>query len=445
MRVRLETLGCRLNIGEVEAMARQLACAGHRLVPPGETADLCVLNSCTVTASAARKSRHLLHQLRRANPNAALVLTGCYAELQPDRVRLAGADLVVGNADKDRLVQILEERGLLTDADPVPDVDASPTPVAAGWRTRAFVKVQDGCDNRCAFCIVTVARGASRSRPAEDIVRQIRELTAEGYREAVLSGVHLGSYGHDLGQRDGLSRLVRRILAETELPRLRLSSVEPWDLDDGFFELFSDPRVLPHLHLPLQSGCDTTLRRMARRTTASQVSALIAAARAAHSWMAVTTDVMVAFPGETEEEFEESFSFIERASFARLHVFRYSVRVGTPAARMPGRVDSAVATSRSRRMHELGARLEEEYKRRFLGRRARVLWEDAEPYGLGLRWSGLTPNYLRVLTETPAGTNLLNASTETELLQAMPGAVLGFVPGVSIQSTFAAPPFVRSA
>jgi len=426
-------------------MARELIRAGHRVVAPGDAADLCVLNTCTVTATAARKSRHLLRQLRRANPAATLVLTGCHAELEPAQMRAAGAHLVVGNADKDRLVGILEERGLLTDGDPVPVADASPIATASGSRTRAFVKVQDGCDSRCTFCIVTLARGEGRSRPADEVVRHIRELTADGFREAVLSGVHLGSYGHDLGQRHGLSRLVRRILTETELPRLRLSSVEPWDLDDEFFELFSDPRLLPHLHLPVQSGCDATLRRMARRTSTGDLTRLVVLARAARPDMAVTTDIMVGFPGETAQELQESMEFVEGTAFARLHVFRYSPRAGTSAERMPGGVPASVATERSRRMHELGARLEERFKRRFLGRAVRVLWEGSEPCGLGLRWSGLTPNYIRVLTETTAGTDLCNRITETELVRTVPGGVLGLLPGVSIPSPREALPFLQSA
>lgn len=426
-------------------MARRLARAGHRVVAPGDTADVCILNTCTVTATAARKSRHLLRQLRRANPGSTLVLTGCYAELEPELVRAAGADLVVANADKDRLIELLEERGILADGDPVPAADSSPIAPAAGGRTRAFVKVQDGCDNRCTFCVVTVARGAARSVPADEIVRRIRELTGEGYREAVLSGVHLGSYGHDLGQRQGLFQLVRRLLAETELPRLRLSSVEPWDLDESFFDLFSDPRVLPHLHLPVQSGSDATLRRMARRTTTRELSALVATARTAHPDMAVTTDVMVGFPGETEAEFEESFSFIEETAFARLHVFRYSARAGTAAAGMPGRVEAVVAAQRSRRMHELGRRLEGEFRRCVLGRSARVLWEGSESYGTELRWSGLTPNYVRVLTTTAADTDLRNRITETELIRTVPGGLLGLLPGVSLPTPIEALSPVRRA
>ncbi len=403
-------------------MARQLAEGGHRVVGPGETADLCILNTCTVTAVAAKKSRHLLRQLRRTNPDARLVVTGCWSELEPGKAEATGADLVVGNEAKDRLVEILAERGLLDAGDPVEAPGASP--IAASRHTRAFVKVQDGCDNRCAFCIVTVARGAGRSVPAEAVVAEIRRLEELGFREAVLSGVHLGSWGHDLEPRSSLVHLVRRILAETSMERIRLSSLEPWDLEPSFFELLAEARVQPHLHLPLQSGCDATLRRMARKTTTRDFATLVEAARAAHPDVAVSTDIMAGFPGETEAEFQESIAFVEAMGFSRLHVFRFSPREGTPAAAMPGRVPGPVVQERARRLHELGARLERDFAARFLGRTLPVLWEEAEPHGHALRHTGLTPNYLRVLTDTPPGTTLANTITPARLLEPVPGGIV---------------------
>ena len=445
MRVRLETLGCRLNIGEIESLARDLVRAGNRVVGPGETADLCILNTCTVTATASRKSRHLLRQLRRSNPGAKLVVTGCYAELEPQAVRATGADLVVGNDNKDRLMEVLRERGLLEDGEPIPAGEAPLPPPGLRGRTRAFVKVQDGCDNRCTFCVVTLARGAGRSRQPKHVVHEIRRLVAAGFREAVLSGVHLGSYGHDLGDRQGLRHLVERVLSETRIERLRLSSLEPWDLDAGFFELFTDSRLLPHLHLPLQSGCDATLRRMARHTSSSDFAGLVRAARQAHPDMAVTTDVMVGFPGETEREFETSFQFIASMDLARLHIFRYSRRAGTLAARMPNQVPGPVLGERSRRMHELGDRLERKFMRRHLGRTMEVLWEDAEARGFGLRWSGLTGNYLRVVAESGPEPDLANRITSAVLETTIPGAVLATVPGLSPNPGFVAPRGVQRA
>ena len=435
MRVRLETLGCRLNISEIERMARRFVAAGHQVVGPGEPADLCVLNTCAVTHVAARKSRQVTRHLKRTNPGAAVVVTGCYAELEPEQVAALGVDLVVGNQDKERLVELVSEHWRRLHPEPGESVSASSSspPISdlqshylyPGARTRAFVKVQDGCDNRCTFCIVTVARGAGRSLPPDEVVAEVRSLVAAGYREVVLTGVHLGSYGHDWGDRQGLFRLVRRLLDETDLLRLRLSSLEPWDLAPEFFTLWEDPRLGRHLHLPLQSGCDATLRRMARRTTTAEFAQLVATARAAIPDLSVTTDIIVGFPGETEAEFAESLAFVKAMAFARLHIFRYSPRPGTAAASMPGRVSPEVMAERSRRMHELGAEMERTFRRRFLGRTMTVLWETAEPSGNGDEpmWSGLTDNYLRV--SAPGGANLRNVITPVRLVADTPGGLVG--------------------
>jgi len=430
MRVRIDSVGCRLNIGEAEQLARSLAARGHRVVGPGDAADLMVFNSCAVTHVAARKSRKLIRHWRRNNPGAALVVTGCYAELSPAEVEGLGVDLVVGNRDKDELPDLLQEAGLLRAEETLPEPDAVPLQPDAGAddgrRTRAFIKVQDGCDNKCTFCIVTVARGASRSRAAADIVAEIGALVDAGYREAVLSGVHLGSYGHDRQEPDALVSLVRAILRDTEVPRLRLSSLEPWDLSDDFFALFEDnERLQPHVHLPLQSGCDATLQRMARRTDRNSFRRLVEEARRRAPDMSVTTDVIVGFPGETEAEFEASIGFVEEMEFAKLHVFRYSPRAGTAAAGMPGQVDAAAAQERSNRMHALGAELEARFRERFVGRTGEVLWESAEPRPEGLQWSGLTGNYLRVVSDPVLAVDLGNRVTETRLSGVVPGAMLG--------------------
>jgi threonylcarbamoyladenosine tRNA methylthiotransferase MtaB len=433
MRVRLETLGCRLNISEIERMAREFVAAGHGMVGPGEPADLCVLNTCTVTHVAARKSRRLIRHLKQTNPGAAVAVTGCYAELEPDQVAALDVDLVLGNQDKDRLVELITEHWRRVHPEQIERSPQSPIPnpqsyyLYPGARTRAFVKVQDGCDHRCTFCIVTVARGAGRSLPADDVIAEVRELVTAGYQEVVLSGVHLGSYGHDLGDRRGLFHLVRRLLDETDVPRLRLSSLEPWDLEPGFFALWESPRLGRHLHLPLQSGCDATLRRMARRTNTAGFAGLVAAARAAIPDLLVTTDVIVGFPDETEAEFAESLAFVEAMAFAKLHIFRYSPREGTAAALMPDQVPPDVAAGRMRQMHELGTRLERASRRRFLGRTMDVLWETSEPNGEDndLLWSGLTDNYLRV--SAPGGPGLRNVVTPVQLVAETPGGLMGTI------------------
>ncbi len=442
MRVRLESIGCRLNIGEIDAMARALVAAGHRVVGAGEPAELCILNTCTVTSVASKKSRQLIRQLRRAHPGAPLVVTGCDAEVAPEAARSAGVDLVVGNADKDRLLELAAEAALLHEPDP--DLDGPTDPVGAGSRTRAFVKAQDGCDNRCSFCVTTVARGAGRSVAPGELVDEVQRLVELGYQEIVLSGVHFGSYGHDLGNRRGLPDLVVRLLAETPVPRLRLSSVEPWDLDPSFFALFADRRLLPHLHLPLQSGCDATLERMARRTRRADFTDLLVAARVAVPDIAVSTDVMVGFPGESESEFTESMAFVEAMAFSRLHVFRYSRRRGTPAAVMPDQVPPAVAQERSRRMHVLGAELESRFNSGLVGSSCEVLWEGAEELGDGLRWSGLTPSYVRVCTTTPPDLDLGNLITPTEIVAVAPGGVVGRIRS-SAGSTAGEPAFLMNS
>ncbi len=432
MRIRVDSIGCRLNISEVEEMARSFISAGHRLVGPGDLADLYVFNTCTVTHVAARKSRQIIRQIRRANPNSSVVITGCYAQLSPNEIEALGVDLIVDNQQKDKLPQLVAEAGLLHNADPIPTPDATVIPNitlnGSHTHTRAFVKVQDGCNNRCTFCIVTVARGAGRSRSVADVVQEINRLVESGYQEAVISGVHLGSYGHDFGDSTGLYHLVQTILNETELPRLRLSSLEPWDLTERFFELWQNERLLPHLHLPLQSGCDATLRRMARRTTQKEFGQLLTQARIAIPELSITSDIIIGFPGETDDEFAQSSTFVEDMAFSKLHIFRYSKRDGTTAATMKGQVPSKVMQARSQQMHTLNARLEETFRRQFVNRTMPVLWESSEPYGFGLQWSGLTGNYLRVITQTNADVDLQNKVLDTPLVDTGPAALIGQLP-----------------
>ncbi len=409
----------------MDALARRFSANGHRIVGPGEAADLVVFNTCAVTHVASRKSRKVIRQLRRAIPNAKLVVTGCYADLSPAETAALGVDLVVANADKDDLPTLLAARGLIAPGEPVPAPDSDHQGSLPGARTRAFLKVQDGCDNRCTFCIITVARGAARSRPISGVVTEVRELVTYGYREVVLTGVHLGSYGQDLGEPYGLETLLGAILQDTDIRRIRLSSLEPWDLRPELFALWNDPRVLPHLHLPLQSGCDATLTRMARHTSQRQFAGLLRAARESIPDVGISTDIIVGFPGECDAEFEDSIDFVQAMDFSRLHVFRYSRREGTAAASMAGHVAPDATAERSARMHQLGARMDETFRRRFVGRDLAVLWESNEPFGDVNRWSGLTGNYLRVVTEAPIETDLHNAIEPTAILGAIPGALYG--------------------
>jgi threonylcarbamoyladenosine tRNA methylthiotransferase MtaB len=414
VRVFLKVLGCRVNEAELEGWAGAFAGRGYSLVGGASEAELVVINTCAVTGEAGRKSRQAIYQARRANGAAKLVVTGCYAELET--AGLEGVDLVVGNRDKDELVAEVER--VFGGAEPDAIAGSAEADTIAGSdviasvrdsRTRAFVKVQDGCRHRCTYCIVTVARGEERSRAPKDVVREVRRLVAGGRREVVLTGIHLGGYGEDLGT--DLSTLVRAVLAETEVERLRISSLEPWNLPDGFFELWSDPRLCPHLHLPLQSGSDSVLRRMARRCSTDEFAQLVATARAAIPELTVTTDVIVGFPGETEAEWAETLAFVEATGFGDLHVFSYSPREGTAAARMKGQLAKSLKRSRSQELRSLGARLRRTHQERFVGSRQDVLWEGRSEEGSApdrRRVFGYTRNYLRVESEVPAARTLRN-------------------------------------
>jgi len=402
VRIYLESTGCRLNQSEIETLGRQFERAGHEVVHSAEAADVCVVNTCAVTQEATRTSRMLLRRLNRANPSAQIVATGCYAHLAPETVgALPGVTQVVDNLSKDRLVSLI-----LGQPGPIDPFESEPLerefrPGALG-RTRAFVKVQDGCDNRCTFCVTTIARGPGRSRTVDEVIAEVNYLVAAGYQEVVLTGVHLGSYGHDRGQREGLMGLVQALLARTEIPRLRLSSLEPWDISPAFFELWRDSRLCRHLHLPLQSGCDATLKRMARRTSQAAFGALVERARAAIPDLALSTDVIVGFPGETEAEFESSYQFVRAMDFMKVHVFRYSPRPGTAAARMPDQVSAEAKRERSARMLALSDEGGRRFRQRFIGRVLPVLWEQiAGATERGFQNVGLTDNYLRVVLEAP--------------------------------------------
>ena len=425
MNVYLATLGCRLNEAEIAGWDRELLERGHLAVAKADDAHVVVVNTCAVTAEAARKSRKLVSSLRRANPDAAVVLTGCYASLSLERAaELAGVDQVISNGDKPTLVAKLET---LAANEPAKfahrPVSANAEPAARANRTRAFIKVQDGCRNRCTFCIVTVARGDERSRTVAEVVDEVALLAAGGVREAVLTGVHLGGFGSDLSTPSSLTELVDAILRDTDIGRLRLSSLEPWDLPADFHTLWSSPRLAPHLHLPLQSGCDATLKRMARRCPTERYRKLVETLRANVPDLVLTTDLIVGFPGETDAEWSQTLSFVESVGFAHMHIFSYSAREGTAASRFPNTVDSAVKKARSAQMHELASEMKQTAMSRFLGTTRPVLWEAPSFSANGKRpprrvHLGYTDNYLRV--ETDAGShasleNVLGTATLTEI------------------------------
>jgi threonylcarbamoyladenosine tRNA methylthiotransferase MtaB len=424
MKIYLDNIGCRLNQSEMESLARQLLAAGHKIVTEAAAADTAVINTCAVTAEAAKDARSLTRRIHRTNRQTEILLTGCYATVAPQELAsLDGVAQVIANNRKNELIQILDPQASDLPVYELEPVQRDLRPGTVG-NTRAFVKVQDGCDNRCTFCVTTIARGDGVSRSLGEVVAEIQALSRAGYQEAVLTGVHLGSYGRDRGQPNGLYQLAAAILAHTDIPRLRLSSLEPWDIAPGFFELWQNPRLLPHLHLPLQAGSDTVLRRMARRTSQAAFRELVAEARAAIPNLNVTTDLIVGFPGETETEFAETLAYAAEIGFGRLHAFTYSARPGTAAARMPGQLPKAVKKARMRQLLTLGGEMSLAYHRQFVGQAVNVLWEQAVGADNGgLRWSGYSGNYIRVTATGPA--DLFNRVTATMVTAVMADGATG--------------------
>jgi threonylcarbamoyladenosine tRNA methylthiotransferase MtaB len=411
MKVHLKTLGCRLNEAELETWAQAFQQSGHQITRQAESANLIVINSCAVTQDAARKSRHLIRKVHRENPAAKLVVSGCYATLNKEEAeQLLGVDLVVSNKDKDQLVELtLTELNL----DTMPSMSTEPGAISlfTRGRQRAFVKVQDGCRYRCTFCIVTVARGEEKSRTVQDVITEINALHQQNINEIILTGVHLGGYGSDLGLN--LVDLIKAILEQTDVPRIRLGSLEPWELNEEFYQLFDNPRIMPHLHLPLQSGSDAVLRRMARRCKTEEFATIIARLRQGNPLFNITTDIIVGFPGETEEEWQESLEFIQQVGFGHIHIFTYSPREGTKAATLPNPVPEPIKKQRSKQLHKLGDEMRLRFYQDNLGKQFQVLWEGySEPVGTDRqRVFGYTTNYLKVASVISKDKSLENKTT----------------------------------
>ncbi len=410
--VAIETHGCKLNQADSTALAADFARHGFRLVPAGESADVYVVNTCTVTHVADRKARRGLRAARRLNPKATIVATGCYAERDPDALAgMAEIDLVVGNRGKLDLARRVAESRMESGTPCAEGTDSGPPPPGA-LRARVMVKIQEGCNQVCAYCIVPKVRGRERSVPPSVIVGQIEERAARGYREAVLTGTQLGSYGFDLDGID-LAGLIERVLGETSVERLRVSSLQPQEIDARLLRLWTDPRLCPHFHLPLQSGSDEILGRMRRRYTAERYLEAVEEIRAAVPGAAVTADVIAGFPGETDADFERTHALCERAQFSAMHVFPYSVRPGTSAAHFADRVGPAEKAARMERLLGLAARQSAQFRRKMLGETRPTLWERQVAEDDGQAWEGLTDNYVRV--RAVSGEDLLNRITPTRL------------------------------
>ncbi|MCJ7515770.1 MAG: tRNA (N(6)-L-threonylcarbamoyladenosine(37)-C(2))-methylthiotransferase MtaB [Dehalococcoidia bacterium] len=389
MKVAIHTLGCKLNQAESELMARKFAEAGHSIVS-GEGADVYILNTCTVTHIADRKSRHLIRLWRSRNPQALIVATGCYAERASQELMRAGAGLVIGNEDKMHLLEFLE-------------VEPAPVRCPAGklvqhdlGRVRSFIKIQDGCNDSCAYCVVPQVRGRENCLPAADVVNEVMSRVSAGYKEIVFTGTKIGSYRYN---DVNLKELVEQVLATTGIERLHLSSLQPQDISPELLSLWQDPRLCQHFHLALQSGSDSVLRRMRRHYSVDDYKQTVSLIRKTVPRVAITIDVMVGFPGESVEEFEESYRFCKEIDFANIHVFTYSSRPGTLSSRMPGQVSDKLKKERSQRMLQLAKESAKRFCQRFLGRELIALWEnELEPNGE--IYSGLSDNYIRVFTQS---------------------------------------------
>ena len=430
----LHNLGCKVNAYETEAMQEMLENAGYEIVPFKEGADIYIINTCTVTNIADRKSRQMLHRARKMNPDAIVVAAGCYVQAQDGKEVDPCIDIVLGNNHKKDLIEILEkydlkrtagavekrqdEKGTCTVAE-IEDINKtreyeSLHLTKPGDHTRAYIKVQDGCNQFCTYCIIPYARGRVRSREQEDVVNEVKSLAANGYKEIVLTGIHLSSYGIDHDGDRHLLDLIRAVHEVDGISRIRLGSLEPGIITEEFADALSGlSKICPHFHLSLQSGCDATLKRMNRRYTSAGYYEKCCILRKYFDNPALTTDVIVGFPGETEEEFQESLAFVDKVDFYETHIFKYSKREGTKAARMEDQIDEQVKAQRSAAMIELGLKKKEAYERSFIGKTVEVLVEEDEVYEGKTVQAGHTKEYIKIALESEE--NLKNTIVKVQI------------------------------
>lgn len=417
----LHNLGCKVNAYETEAMQELLEKNGYEIVPFKEGADVYVVNTCTVTNIADRKSRQMLHKARKMNPDAIVVATGCYVQTENQEVDDC-IDIVIGNNKKKDIVEILkqyeEERGRTTDL-----IDIGHTKEyenlhlsRTGEHTRAYIKVQDGCNQFCSYCIIPYARGRVRSRAKEDVIEEVKTLAANGYKEVVLTGIHLSSYGVDI--EDSLLSLILAVHEVDGIHRIRLGSLEPGIITEEFVRTISAlPKVCPHFHLSLQSGCNATLRRMNRRYTAEEYAAKCQLLRKYFAHPALTTDVITGFPGETPEEFEESRAFVDSIDFYETHIFKYSRREGTKAAVMPNQVPEQIKAERSKVLIALSEEKQSRFEEELIETTQEVLMEEAIEREDGIWQIGHTKEYVKIgyKTEKNLANQLINVEIESRL------------------------------
>ena len=401
-KVALHNLGCKVNAYETEAMQEMLEKEGYEIVPFKEGADIYIINTCTVTNMADRKSRQMLHRAKKMNPDAIVVATGCYVQAQEENGQVDECiDIIIGNNKKKDLIEILENHT------PKSVIDINHTKEyeemhlsKAAEHTRAYIKVQDGCNQFCTYCIIPFARGRVRSRAKEDVICEVTDLARNGYKEVVLTGIHLSSYGVDL-EHENLLSLILAVHDVEGIQRIRLGSLEPRIITEEFARTIASlPKMCPHFHLSLQSGCNKTLRRMNRRYTSEEYYEKCQLLRKYFDNPALTTDVIVGFPGETEEEFEKSKAFVDKVNFYETHIFKYSKRQGTKAAVMEGQVPEQVKTLRSNIMLELNEQKRTKYEADFVGKDVEVLLEEEIHKNGESFWVGHTKEYVKIALQT---------------------------------------------
>lgn len=431
------TLGCKVNQYETQVMREALKRQGYRMAASGDAADIYVINTCTVTGVSDRKARQMIRRATSSNPDAVVVVTGCYVERSPDEIRdMPGVDLALTNSEKSSIGEYLREfEGEISssptlkrkDREDFEDCFLHPPITTFDGQTRALVKIQDGCDSFCTYCIVPHVRGgAIRSRPVDSIIREVRALAENGYREVVLTGIHLGAYGKELDGGTSLTDVIVAIHDVDGIERIRLSSIEPMDVSDDLIrEMARLPKCAQHFHISLQSGSDKILKLMRRGYTSAEFENLVTRIRSAIPDVGLSTDVMVGFPGETEQDFSDTCDFISRVKFSRLHVFRYSPRSGTPAAKFPDQVQNIVATRRSEEVRALGDHLAREFRSRMLEQTVEVLLEDSRE-GKDRLLAGFTSNYVRVLA-ADATDELVGQVIQVKLMDMQDEYMIGLV------------------
>ncbi len=429
LKVAVSTLGCKLNQYDSESMLAQFRAAGHEVVDSHADASLHIVNTCAVTATAERKVRTLIRSIARSNPDAKLYAVGCMAERSPETLSaIPGVSGVIGNSEKSRILDFV---GAAT-ADGSPRIAVGEQRLSTVFeeslpvrgllgRTRAFLKVQDGCSQKCTYCVIPSLRGRGRSLTIEKVVERARILAAEGFREIVLTGVALGTYGFDWGTRDGLSRLIEALSHEPSIQRLRLGSVEPWAVTTQLLKVIAcSEKICPHLHIPLQSGEDRTLHRMNRRYTVAEIDRIFSQAYALRDDWGFGSDIIVGFPGETDDDFEQTVRYLESAPISYLHIFPFSVRPGTPASKLPDRVDETAKSARVTRLKQLDAEKRLAFSARNLGAVRSVLIENRTSGNL---WAGHAENYLDVFLNGPL--SVVGTVQNVRIIRRVAGGVVG--------------------